>query len=286
MFPAGDARFRVTYLTLALQTGPVTVRSIECGDPASARIVFCVHGWCCSAYSFRRLMPLLAAEPGVRVVAIDLPGHGLSDKPDDTRLYTLDGQVECVLAAMDALGMARATLVGHSMGGPICARAAVVAPARVVALALLAPAGFGTEWELRILRGLTPRVAAPLLPLALRRWLFALVIHSVYGRMYRPTPRDVDEYWAPTQFPGFARAMWDLLHCFDWDAGTDRGFGSIEVPTAIVDGSLDNLVIRRWVRRYAEVLPDAALTIVDGCGHVVPEEVPELVANAIRAMIR
>lgn len=285
MFPAGDSRFSTTYLTLPLRTGTVVVRAIECGDPASEHVVFCVHGWACSVYSYRRLMPLLA-ELGMRAVAIDLPGHGLSEKPGDTRLYALDAQTECVLAAMDALGIPRAVLVGHSMGGPICARAAVLAPDRVIALALLAPVGFGTEWDVRILRTITPRAIASVLPHMVHRWMVALVLDAVYGSLYRPTARDIDEYWSPSQLDGFVRAMWDLLHCFEWSAGTDRGFGSIAVPTVILDGRRDNLVVRRWVRRYVEVLPNATFTVIDDCGHVVPEEAPELVAGAIGALIR
>jgi len=285
MFPAGDPRFSTSYHTLELSTGATTIRAIETGDPTSGRVILCVHGWACSVYSFRRLMPLLARD-GMRVVAIDLPGHGLSDKPDEARLYTLDALVECVLAAMDSLGISGALLVGHSMGGPICARAAVLAPHRVAGLALLAPAGFGTEWELRVLRAITPRVVAPLLPSLVRRWMIALIFSVVYGRLYRPTARDVDEYWAPSQFPGFVRAVWDLLHCFEWSAGENCGFGTVSAPTAILDGRRDNLVIRRWVRRYAQVLPNASLTIIEDCGHVVPEEAPELVARAIEALIR
>jgi pimeloyl-ACP methyl ester carboxylesterase len=284
MFPAGDSRFTTSYHALPLQSGATTIRVVQTGDANAARVVVCVHGWACSVYSFRRLMPLLA-DIGMRVIAIDLPGHGLSDKPGDPRLYTIDAQVECVLAAMDSLGIPRALLVGHSMGGPICARAAVLAPDRITALALLAPAGFGTEWELRILRAITPRLIAPILPRLLHRWMISAVFRVVYGDLYRPTARDVDEYWAPSQFPGFVRAMWDLLHCFEWSAGTDLGFADISAPTAILDGRRDNLVVRRWVRRYVEVLPHASLTVIDGCGHVVPEEAPELVTQAIKGLI-
>jgi pimeloyl-ACP methyl ester carboxylesterase len=53
-----------------------------------------------------------------------------------------------------------------------------------------------------------------------------------------------------------------------------------------MDGRRDNLVVRRWVRRYAEVLPNATLTVIDKCGHVVPEEAPERVVGAIEAMTR
>ena len=283
MFPAGDSRFRTVYLPLALRGKTITVRAIECGDPAAATVAFCVHGWACSVYSYRFLMPLLA-DMGMRAIAIDLPGHGLSDKPEEPSSYSLDAQTECVIAAMDAMHLERVVLVGHSMGGPICARVAVVAPDRVAALALLAPVGFGTEPEVWVLRALTPSFVAPVLPRLVRRWMFAVILEGVYGTRYRPTDRDVDEYWAPTQFPQFIHAMWDILHVFEWRAGADRGFGGVTAPAVIMDGRKDNLVIRKWVRRYAEVLKHATMTAIDDCGHVVPEEAPELVAEAIRGL--
>jgi pimeloyl-ACP methyl ester carboxylesterase len=284
MFPAGDSQYVTSYLTLTLRGAPIVIRAIETGDASAQNVVVCVHGWACSVYSFRRLMPLLA-ESGMRAIAIDLPGHGLSDKPGDARFYTLDAQVECVLAAMDALGVKRAVLAGHSMGGPISARAAVLAPERVEALALLAPAGFGTEWEMWLLRAITPRPLAPVLPHLLRHWMFTLMLKFAYGDRIRPTRHDVDEYWAPTQFPGFVRAMWDLLHCFQWSAGIDCGFGTLTLPAAVLDGARDNFVIRRWVKRYAEVLAGATLTVIPDCGHVVPEEAPEITAKAILGLL-
>ncbi|MEO7103158.1 MAG: alpha/beta hydrolase [Gemmatimonadaceae bacterium] len=285
MFPAGDARFRRSFLPITVSALALNIRAIECGNPAEASVVLCVHGWACSVYSFRRLMPLIA-ELGMRAVAIDLPGHGLSSKPTVREPYTLDSLAECVIKSMDELGVSRCVLVGHSMGGPICARVAVLAPERVSALVLLAPAGSGTELDVRVLRSLTPQFLMPLLPHLIRRWMIQLVFAAAYGSLYRPTSRDIDEYWAPSQFPTFVAAMSNLLHYFEWSAGSDRGFGEISVPVAIMDGGRDNLVVRRWVQRYAEVLPNAVLTVIEDCGHVVPEEAPEAVIGAIRAMIR
>lgn len=229
-------------------------------------------------------MPLLA-ERGARAVALDLPGHGLSDKPTDARMYTLDAQVESVLSTMDALGVQRAALVGHSMGGPICARLAVLAPDRVEALGLLAPAGFGSEWTLRIGALLTPRIVAPLLPYMVPRWAIWLVLSLSYGWLYRPTRSDIDQYWAPTQFKAFTRAMWDLLHCFDWAVGDDAGFETITAPAAVFGGAEDNFVVRRWVRCYASALKHASYTVLDGCGHLIPEEAPRAVSDAVMRLM-
>ncbi len=150
---------------------------------------------------------------------------------------------------------------------------------------LLAPAGFREEWSLAIGAFLTPSIVAPLLPYLVPRWSISLVLHFAYGRLYRPTTRDIDEYWAPSQFPGFTRAMWELLHTFDWGAGTDHGFELITAPTVVMDGSRDHLVVKRWVKRYVAILRHAIYDEVKDCGHVVPEEAPERVARAVAALI-
>lgn len=281
MFPAGDDRFRVRYVALPDGT---RVRAIECGDANAPRTILCIHGWACSAYSFNQLLPRLAAL-GSRAIAIDLPGHGLSDKPIEAARYTLDAMVRAVMDTMDALEIPRAVLVAHSMGGPIAATIAARFPDRVAALALLAPAGYEREGSVRMLGWLTPRFVAPILPYLVPRWSIALVFHFTFGRLYRPTARDVDEYWAPTQFPGFVRASWDLLHHFDWSAGADGSFHAIQTPTVVMDGSEDHMVIRRWVRRYAATMQHAHYVEVEGCGHVVPQEAPDRVIDALRPLL-
>lgn len=287
MFPAGDRRFTTRFVTLP---SGIRLRTVECAPndapsaPPRAPVVLCVHGWACSAYSFNALLPLLARE-GARGIAIDLPGCGLSDMPPDPAHYTLDALVQAVLDTMDALDIERALLVGHSMGGPIVARLAATAPGRVRALALLAPAGFGGELSVRVGRWLTPRAIAPALPSLVPRWSIRLVFAFAFGRLYHPTARDIDEYWAPTQFPAFVHAQWDLLHRFDWRAGTDGSFATVSVPTLVMDGTEDHFIVRRWVRRYVETITPGRYVAVEGCGHVVMEEAPEQVMQALRPLL-
>jgi pyruvate dehydrogenase E2 component (dihydrolipoamide acetyltransferase) len=88
---------------------------------------------------------------GRTVYALDLPGHGESDK------RVTDGSVQglaaTVLGFLDALGIEEADLVGHSMGAAVAMAVAVSAPTRVRSLALLAPAGLGQEANTGYLRG-------------------------------------------------------------------------------------------------------------------------------------
>ena len=85
--------------------------------------------------------PLAAG--GRSVIALDLPGHGESSK--DVGAGDLDALAATVGAFLDGLGVARAHLVGHSLGGAVAARLAALRPGLVASLALIAPAGFGAE---------------------------------------------------------------------------------------------------------------------------------------------
>ncbi len=90
-----------------------TIRYLDtgAGDPA---IVF-VHGWCCDNTYWRDQVPVFAAKH--RIIAVDLPGHGSSDKPD--RDYTIANFVDVVASLIGDLGLDKPIVVGHSMGGVI-----------------------------------------------------------------------------------------------------------------------------------------------------------------------
>jgi pimeloyl-ACP methyl ester carboxylesterase len=92
-------------------------------------IVF-IHGWACNAGFWREQMPTF--ERKARLVLIDLPGHGDSDKPEVD--YTMSYFADAVIAVMRDAKVERATLVGHSMGTPVICKVYAKAPERVAAL--------------------------------------------------------------------------------------------------------------------------------------------------------
>jgi pyruvate dehydrogenase E2 component (dihydrolipoamide acetyltransferase) len=116
------------------------------GDP-----VVMVHGFGSSLEAWSGNQAALAAAGHV-VAALDLPGHGESTL--DAGSGSLDELASLVLAYMDAVGIARAHLVGHSMGGAVCLAAADREPARVRSLTLIGPAGFGQKINADVIRGL------------------------------------------------------------------------------------------------------------------------------------
>jgi pimeloyl-ACP methyl ester carboxylesterase len=277
MFPAGDTRFRTH--NVQLPSG-MRLRTVECGDPHAADIVVSLHGWGCSIYTFRDLLPLLASA-GLRAIAIDLPGHGLSDKPEMQEAYTADALTDCIVAALDALSITRATFVGHSMGGAIAARVAVRYPSRIERLVLCAPVGFGAIWPLKLAVLCTPPPFASVLPYLVPRWIVPFVLWIVYGGMRTPTRRDYTEYWSPTQFPPFVRALRLLLHRFDWQLGEHGALNGITAPTTVIYGGKDHLVSGRSAQKYATAIPGTRLICLPESGHVIPEEAPAQVAAAI-----
>lgn len=94
--------------------------------------VLALHGWLDNAQSFAPMAPFL---DGVDLVALDLPGHGLSDRRPPGVRYHFDDNLFDVLAAADRLGWERFHLLGHSMGGAIGTLVAAACPERVISMA-------------------------------------------------------------------------------------------------------------------------------------------------------
>jgi pimeloyl-ACP methyl ester carboxylesterase len=120
---------------------------------AGTPVVF-VHGWSSHRGFWRPQMD--GANPGMRRIALDLIGHGESDKPED-ETYSMDFMARSIAAVLDDLGIERAVLVGHSMGVPVVRQFWRLWPDRVLALVLVD--GFlraqpMNPWQTRILEQL------------------------------------------------------------------------------------------------------------------------------------
>lgn len=115
----------------------VTVGNVDTfyrdAGPAHAPVVLLPHGYPCSSYEFRNLMPRLADR--WRLVAPDYPGAGYSGTPADFD-YSFDGYAAFLEAFLRALAIGRFALYLHDFGSPIGARLAIRDPARVVALVI------------------------------------------------------------------------------------------------------------------------------------------------------
>jgi len=159
--PAAPTELRLALPRLAL--------AAQCWGDAGAPPLLALHGWLDNAASFARLAPRLAAR--WRVVAPDLPGHGRSDHlPPAAGGYAFADYVRAVLDALDALGLARCALLGHSMGAGIASLVAAAAPGRVERLWLIEGLGPLGDDGAHTLQRFREALAAPADGKPLRRY--------------------------------------------------------------------------------------------------------------------
>jgi pimeloyl-ACP methyl ester carboxylesterase len=280
---------RVEYVTLP---DGVAVRLAEAGSPEGTPVLL-VHGWGASIYMWRDWFAPLAAS-GFRVVALDLPGHGLSDKPSDEGRYRLAPLVEAVRQVIVHTALRRPHVVAQSMGGTIALELAASGHPKLGRLVLVNPACFGNVRTLPLARRASPKVVEPVLARMVPRWVVNRAHRRVYGDPSLITAEDIDQYWAPSQFPGYASAMRRLLHEFTWtrppvSAMVER-LCALTPPTSpplVVLGTRDRLV--RDARPYAAALRKAGAPLEIyasvGGGHAVNEERPREVLALVTAFL-
>jgi 2-hydroxymuconate-semialdehyde hydrolase len=280
---------RVEYVTLS---DGVSVRLAESGAP-DAPPVLLVHGWGASIYMWRDWFAPLAAT-GYRVVALDLPGHGLSDKPSEEGRYCLASLAATVREVITIARLRRPHVVAQSMGGTIALEIASSGDPALGRLVLVNPACFGNVRLLPLAQRASPKVVEPVLARLVPRWIVDRAHRRVYGDPGLITAEDIDQYWAPSQFPGYAAAMRRLLHEFAWDrppvSAMVQRLRALAPPTSpplVVLGTRDRLV--RDARPYAAALRKAGapLEIYSsvGGGHAVNEERPREVLALVTAFL-
>lgn len=219
--------------------------------------VLCLHG---AGGSHRHWGHLLAGlSERAQLIAVDLPGHGRSAPPGRA---SVAAYAAAALALLDALGLERATVAGHSMGAATALELACARPERVERLVLA-----GAAARLRVLPALIGGMLTD----------HAATIDLLVGMLYAPD--------APPERLAAARA--DYMTCdplvFRDDFGACDGWdirprlGQIAAPALIFSGAEDRLTPPRFAEELRAGLPRAELVTIAGCGHVPMVERPEAV---------
>lgn len=275
-YPAHETLLSARYLEVAHGE---RVRVVEGGDPAQPLAVF-VHGWGASAYFYRKLLPKVV-DAGLHVAAIDLRGHGGSDKPRDPSLYTAPAMADYLESVLDVLGSDRVALVAHSLGGGVSLDVASRRPERLSSLTLLAPVGLASIRFVGLARFFTPGAAASLVRYAVPPWSVPVAIRALNGTLGDFAMRDVDEYWAPTGDPAFGWALRTLLHQFRLEPRGDEELAQLQMPVLAMFGGQDMLVRANESAQRARALPNARVQVITRAGHVLAEEVPQTVLESL-----
>jgi pimeloyl-ACP methyl ester carboxylesterase len=244
----------------------------EPGEPA----IVLIHGFANSVQTFRLAGPLIGED--YYVIALDMPGFGLSDKPDD-RDYSNESQARLVGDFIRALGLEQVVIGGHSMGGTHAVHVAVNEP-EIVGVIFMNP-GIITTGVPAITEYLVfpmPRLSAKTFADRSFRERFVktsfvrpeLITEDVMDELMLGSLTD-DYYTGTTQMMSY------------YVSGDEVGMlDDIRVPVLTVWGRADSRKPESEAMELQELLPGSRLVLVDDAGHYVQEEAPAETAAAIR----
>ncbi len=234
------------------------------GAPQGGPVLVLVHGAGGSHLDWPAELRRLA---GVRVLALDLPGHGRSGGSGRTSISAYRATVSAFLEALD---LAHVILAGHSMGGAIAQDMALHAPAPLAGLVLIA-----TGARLRV----TPEIREGLVTNR-ERTLDFIISHEYGPGASQQLLRLGRSRLAETQ-PDVLQGDYAACHAFDVTSDLER----IRLPVLVIGGSADQMTPPKYAAYLAEHIPGARLRLIEGGGHMVALEHPTAVAQAIADFI-
>ncbi len=280
--PNGRIKQRDIAAALAARTTPAAIRVNEAPDASSGPLgpppvaaptrpldpIVLLHGFGADRSLWRQVIPLLPASRDV--IALDLPGHGSEAA---TAVSSIDAIALDLSDRLEALGVSRAHLVGHSLGGAAVLGLSALGRVAVRSVTLFAPGGLGPEINGGFINGLSSATSAE----ALDPWLGVMVAdRAVLPAGYAAAAfRQMQRTGNAATLAAIAEALFP---------GGTQGFTlqaallALTVPTRIVWGRMDRVV----PPVHAQTAPGfAAVHLLDGVGHVPPIEVPALAARLI-----
>ena len=246
-----------------IDAGGVRTRYLEAGKKDAPAIVF-VHGTGGHLETFNR--NVFEHAKHFRVLALDMVGHGFSDKPDHP--YEIRHYVEHLNKFLTVVGVDRAHLHGESLGGWIVAQYAIDHPERVNRLVLNTAGGLNTDEQVmqRVYNNTMNAVRNASAETVRKRleWL----VHDP-----AEIPDDLVELrLAIYTQPGFERSMENILCLQNMEIRmrnvlTDESLSGIRSSTLVIWTEHDPTAPIATGERFAKAIPDARLVVMEGCAH-------------------
>lgn len=215
----------------------------------------------------------------MRVIRIDLPGSGLSS-PDPAGDYSDTHTIQIILGLLDQLGVAKTSVIGHSMGGRIAWTLAAMHPERVSKLILISPDGFASQgFEY----GKPPEVPAALqlMRYTLPKWLLRMNLAPAYANANTMTEERSTRYHDLMRSPGSREALLARMRqtvLVDPIPLLKR----ISASTLILWGKEDHFIPFANSQDYQKAIPMNRLFALEGVGHVPHEEAPDQAMIPVR----
>jgi haloacetate dehalogenase len=279
----------VTIAREVASTNGIRLHYLKAGD---GPLIVLLHGWPQTSHCWRHILPVLAESH--TVIAPDLRGYGLSDKPVsgyDKRTMALD-----ISGLVSALGFSSAAVVGHDRGARVAHRWALDHPSQISRLVLLDIIPTREMW-LRMdadlarrcfhwLFHLQPDLPELLAGANIPAYLTHFFHHWTINR-HALDPSAIAEYVRAFSTPGTLRASLDDYRAADLDSAHDNASHGTLLPMPLLTlwGSssfLEHLPALDIWRDYAQTVHGAP---IPNCGHFIPEEQPAVLLEHLRQFL-
>lgn len=273
-----------------IDTGGLQVATYDLGDPDGAVVTYC-HGYPASSHDIAGVVDRLG--DGHRVLALDFPGFGASDKPAG-HTYSIHACADAVEAVWQDRGTGSTLLVAHDYGVSVAQEL----------LARRGEGGLATELTgvVWMNGGIYPDLHRPTagqqmlldpdhgaeVAAAIDADLFAGGVQVTWGTRTEMDPQVVHEMWRSMDDGGGTALMHDLLHYVadrrTHEARWRHALEGNDLPTTFVWGDLDPVSGAHMIERVQERIPAAEVVRMADVGHWPPLEAPDEVAAAIAQM--
>jgi pimeloyl-ACP methyl ester carboxylesterase len=253
--------------------------------------VVLIHGMLNSSSHWRQVALALASD--YMVIAPDLIGHGDSAAPRGD--YSLGAHAASIRDLLAAIGIDRATIVGHSLGGGVAMQFFYQFPQRVQRLVLISSGGLGREVKATLRSAALPGVS-PLLALTIRPRMLGVL--ALAGARLRERGAEWGVYlqaaaraMRPLQSAASRQAFLQTLRAVIDARGqrvsaTDRLYLLESMPTLIVWGERDNTIPLAHGREAHEAIPHSRFRTLPRAAHFPHLEDPDGLADALRDFLR
>lgn len=247
-----------------VDAGGVRTRYVEAGNLASDEAVIFVHGTGGHLEAFTR--NLLPHAERYRTIALDMIGHGFSEKPDHD--YEIKHYVQHLADFCDAVGVKRAHVHGESLGGWVVAQFAIDHPDRVGTLTLNTAGGLNTDPKvMQRVYEITMKAVAEASPETVRARLEWLMNDPA-----RVTDDLVELRHRIYTQPGFVKSMEHIL-CLQHmgirmrNVLTEETLSTIKAPTLVVWTDHDPTAPTATGQRFVDAIPNSRMVVMSDCAH-------------------
>lgn len=249
--------------------------------------VLLVHGFSASTYTWQAWTPKLGAQ--YRVIAIDLPGHGLTSAPAGYHA-SIESFRDAVYAFTQAMHLSRFTIAGNSMGGAVAWDYALAHPDQLDGLILVDAAGWphpsegalNTSPMMKLLRNPT---LGPILMSLDNTSVFRQGTQAAFADPAKADDAMVTRYVEMARAPGHRNVLLQLQTGSRSEAN-DEALSAIHTPTLILWGTQDHLIPVADAERFHHAIAGSEVKIFTNSGHLPQEEIPDESAAVVMTFLQ